>query len=234
MTASTVTADRRSVVRASLAVGAATGAYGVAFGAAGTAAGLTVWQTCALSLLMFTGGSQFALVGVIAAAGPAAGLTSGVASALMLGARNAMYGVRMAGLLQVRGLRRLLAAHLVIDESTAVAVAQPVPELSRVGFWVTGGSVFLLWNVMTLVGAAGASVLGNPETFGLDAAAPAAFLGLLAPRLRAGKTERLIAIAGALVALATTPLFPPGVPVLLSALVIVPVLVRHRPPKEKA
>jgi predicted branched-subunit amino acid permease len=123
---------------------------------------------------------------------------------------------------------------LVIDESTAVAVVQPVPELSRLGFWVTGGSVYVLWNLMTLVGAAGASVLGNPETFGLDAAAPAAFLGLLAPRLRAGRTERLVAIAGALVALATTPLLPPGVPVLLSALVIIPVLVRHRAEKAEA
>ncbi|WP_279582661.1 AzlC family ABC transporter permease [Fodinicola feengrottensis] len=110
MTTSTATANRRPVIRASLAVGAATGAYGVAFGAAGTAAGLSVWQSCALSLLMFTGGSQFALVGVIAAAGPAAGLTSGVASALLLGARNAMYGVRLAGLLRLGGPRRLLAA----------------------------------------------------------------------------------------------------------------------------
>lgn len=227
MTAPTVTADRRPVIRAALAVGAATGAYGVAFGAAGTAAGLDVWQTCALSLLMFTGGSQFALVGVIAAAGPAAGLTSGVASALLLGARNAMYGVRLAGLLDVRGPRRLAAAHLVIDESTAVAVVQPTPELSRLGFWLTGSSVFLLWNVMTLVGAAGATVLGDPATFGLDAAAPAAFLGLLAPRLTAGRTERLIAVAGAAVALITTPLLPPGVPVLLAGLVILPVVMRR-------
>ncbi|MGN6331495.1 MAG: AzlC family ABC transporter permease [Motilibacteraceae bacterium] len=206
-------ARRRAVVRSALAVGAATGAYGVSFGAVSTAAGLSVPQTCALSVLMFTGGSQFALVGVLGAggaAGPAA------AAAVMLGARNTFYGLRLAELLRVRGASRVLAAQLVIDESTAVAVAQRDEDAARLGFWSTGLAIYVLWNLTTLLGALGATALADPQVLGLDVAAPAAFLALLAPRLRGGGPGRLALGAGAL-ALVLTPLVAPGVPVLAAA-----------------
>jgi predicted branched-subunit amino acid permease len=206
-------ARRRAVVRSALAVGAATGAYGVSFGAVSTAAGLSVPQTCALSVLMFTGGSQFALVGVLGAGGSAA---PAAAAAVMLGARNTFYGLRLAELLRVRGLARLLAAQLVIDESTAVAVAQRDEDAARLGFWSTGLAIYVLWNVTTLLGALGATALADPQVLGLDAAAPAAFLALLAPRLRDGGPWPLALGAGAL-ALVLTPLVAPGVPVLAAA-----------------
>lgn len=220
---------RAATIRTSVAVGVAVGASGIAFGAAGTAAGLSVWQSCALSLFMFTGGSQFALVGVLAAGGPIAAVTTGVASALLLGARNTLYGVRMVSMLGWRGWRRLLGAHLIIDESTAVAIAQRTNRLGRLGFTVTGLAVFICWNIATAAGAIGASVIGDPAAFGLDAAAPAAFLALLAPRLKSGAAQRWLAVAGAAVALAFTPFLPAGVPVLLAALVVVPAVLRaHR------
>lgn len=206
-------ARRRAVVRSALAVGAATGAYGVSFGAVSTAAGLSVPQTCALSVLMFTGGSQFALVGVLGAGGAAA---PAAAAAVMLGARNTFYGLRLAELLRVRGAARVLAAQLVIDESTAVAVAQRDEDAARLGFWSTGLAIYVLWNLTTLLGALGATALADPRVLGLDAAAPAAFLALLAPRLRGGGPWRLAVGAGAL-ALVLTPLVAPGVPVLAAA-----------------
>jgi 4-azaleucine resistance transporter AzlC len=220
-------ASRRSAIRDSMAVGVATGAYGIAFGAAGVAAGLSTAQTCALSLFVFTGASQFALVAVLAAGG---GLLPGVASALLLGARNALYGVRLSELLRWRGWRRFGAAHGVIDETTAMALAQPTPELSRVAFLATFASVYVLWNLATLLGAVGAELVGDPATFGLDAAVPAAFLALLAPRLKAGATERRVAIAGALIALAATPLLPPGVPVLLASFAVLAALLGRAAP----
>ena len=195
----------------------ASGAYGVSVGALGVAAGLSVTQTCALSVLMFTGGSQFALVGALGGGG--SGL-SGALSAVLLGARNGVYGVRLAPLLRVRGARRLLAAHLVIDESTAVALGGEVQGVraGRLGFWATGLSVFVLWNAATLLGAVAGSAVGDPRDFGLDAAAPAAFLAMLAPRLR-DRATWTIAVVSALVALAVVPLVPAGVPVLVAALV---------------
>ena len=207
----------------------ASGAYGVSVGALGVAAGLSVTQTCALSVLMFTGGSQFALVGALGGGGSQ---LSGALSAVLLGARNGVYGVRLAPLLRVRGAQRLLAAHLVIDESTAVALGGEVQGVraGRLGFWATGLSVFVLWNAATLLGALAGSEVGDPRDFGLDAAAPAAFLAMLAPRLRDRQTWT-IAVVAALVALAVVPLVPAGVPVLVAALVpAVAVLARRRRP----
>ncbi|MGN6608693.1 MAG: AzlC family ABC transporter permease [Jatrophihabitans sp.] len=202
--------DRRAVVRDALGVGVAVGSYGFAFGAASVASGLSVLQSCLLSLLAFTGGTQFAVVGVVAGGG---GLAPALSSGLLLGSRNMLYAMRMAPVLRVRGLRRLLAAHGTIDESTAMAVARPNDELARVAFWWTFAGVFTFWNLTTLGGALAGSVI-DPARIGLDAVVPAAFLAFLWPRLRTGAVERRVAAAGAVIALVLIPFTPPGVPVL--------------------
>lgn len=210
----------RVATRQGIAVGVATAAYGVSFGALAVAAGLDVWQTCVLSLLMFTGGSQFALVGVLASGGVAAG-PAAIASAVLLGSRNAAYGMRMKPLVGGNGWwRDAAAAWLTIDESTAVALAQEEPSASRKGFWVTGIVVYVGWNLTTLLGALIGDLLGDTRAYGLDAAAAAAFLGLLWPRL---KTHQTVAVAGAaaVLAAALTPAVAPGVPVIAAALVAV-------------
>jgi predicted branched-subunit amino acid permease len=210
------------VLRNAVGLGLAVGAYGFSFGAVASAAGLSVVQACATSLLMFTGASQFALVGVLGAGGSPA---AGVAGALLLGSRNSLYAVRLAELLRIRWPQRIVAAQLTIDESTAMATGAP-PGLERAAFWATGATIYLLWNLSTLLGAAGAAQLGDPGQLGLDAVAPAAFLALLAPRLREREGLR-IAVAGALLALLAVPLVPSGVPVLIAGLAVVPVLVRR-------
>lgn len=199
------------MIRDSLGVGVAVGAYGFAFGAASVSAGLSVLQTCLLSLLAFTGGSQFAVVGVVAGGGT---LAAALSSGLLLGSRNTLYAMRMAPLLRVRGARRLLAALGTIDESTAMAIGQRGEANARTAFWWTFGGVFSMWNLATLAGAVGAKALGDPAKFGLDAVVPAAFLALLAPRLREGRVEKRVAIGGAVIAFALIPVAPPGVPVL--------------------
>ncbi len=211
-----LTAARRQAVSVSLA----TGLYGVSFGALSVTSGLDVAQTMALSLLLFSGGSQFALIGVLGAGGA---VGAAVASAALLGARNALYGAQLAPLLALPASRLVPAAQLTIDESTAVATAQPDRTAARVGFWWTGAGVFVLWNLFTLVGALAGDRLGDPRTYGLDAAAAAAFLALVWPRLGGpqGRTARLVAAAAVLVALATTPVVPAGVPVLLAAAVAI-------------
>jgi predicted branched-subunit amino acid permease len=210
---------RREVVRDAAAVGVAVGTYGISYGALGTSSGLSVLQTCALSVLAFTGGSQFALIGVIGSGGAAA---SGVATALMLGFRNLLYGLRLAPTLQVHGASRLSASQLVIDETTAMTISQTGTRAARLAFWTTGLMVYTLWNLATLVGALGASALGDPKRFGLDAAVGAAFLGLLWPRLKHATTW-FVAVAAAVVALTLTPFLSPGIPVLVAGLVAVAV-----------
>jgi predicted branched-subunit amino acid permease len=201
-------------VRDGVALGLAVGTSGLAFGAAAAGSGLSVGQACVLSLLAFTGASQFALAGAVAAGGS---LIGGVAGAILLSSRNALYGLRMAGTLEVRGARRLLAAQGVIDETTAVSLAQPDAAAARQGFRATFVTLYVTWNLATLLGAFGAGTLGSPQSFGLDVVGPAAFLALIWPRLRAGRTERTVGLLGAAIALVTTPFLPPGVPVILAA-----------------
>jgi predicted branched-subunit amino acid permease len=211
-------ADRRAqVLRQSLSVGLATGAYGISFGAVSTASGLTVLQTCVLSLLLFSGGSQFAFVGIVGSGG--AGLAA-VATSTLLGLRNGLYGLQLSRLLGLHGLRRLVGAQITIDESTAVAIGQPEVAASRLGFWVTGASVFVLWNLMTLVGALLGNALGDPKRYGLDAAAASAFLALVWPRLSNGEA-RVVAVTSAFVAIVLSPFVPAGVPVLAAGLTAV-------------
>lgn len=217
--------ERRRVLRDAAGVGIATGAYGLSFGAISTASGLSVLQTCALSLLMFTGGSQFALVGVLGAGGTG---VAGAATAIMLGSRNALYSLRLASILKLRGARRFWSSQLVIDESTAMAVGRSSDAAGRLGFYATGLAVFVLWNLGTVLGAVGAQAMSDPRTFGLDAAAPAAFLALLAPRLRLREPQS-VAVLAALVAVLSAPFLAVGVPVLVAAVPAVCVgLLRRR------
>jgi predicted branched-subunit amino acid permease len=221
---------RGRLSRMGLSIAVASGAYGLSFGALSTAGGLSVLQTCALSVLVFTGGSQFALVGVLSGGGSA---VSGTASAVLLGARNMVYGVRLAPLLHLRGLRRVVGAQLVIDETTAVALTGEAAgdelgsRAGRFGYWFTGLALFVLWNVATLVGAVAGEAVGDPRRFGLDAAAPAAFLALRATRLD-GRPAWVTALVAALVAVAVVPLVPAGVPVLVAALVPVAAVLSGR------
>jgi predicted branched-subunit amino acid permease len=202
-------------VRDGVALGLAAGSAGLAFGAAAVGAGLGVAQACVLSLLAFTGASQFALAGTIAGGG---GLIGGVAGAILLGSRNALYGLRMTGVLeQPRGVRRLLIAPGVIDETTALSLAQPDAASARAAFRATFATTYLTWNLATLLGAYGAGRAGSPQSLGLDVVGPAAFLALIWPQLRAGRSERAVGLLGAAIALAATPFLPPGVPVILAA-----------------
>ncbi len=207
------TAERQAR-RAGLAVGLAAAAYGVSYGALAVAAGLDVWQTCVMSLLMFTGGSQFALVGVISTGGVAAG-PAAIASAAILGIRNGIYGVRVSPIIGGSWWRRVAAAWVTIDETTAVSTNQPDLRSQRVGFWTTAACTFIGWNLTTLIGALIGDAMGDPRQWGLDAAAAAAFVGLLWPRLKQRQTIA-VAAAAAVIALALTPVLIPGLPVLVA------------------
>jgi predicted branched-subunit amino acid permease len=209
----------RTTASASFSVSFTVGLYGIAFGAAGIAAGFSLLQTCLLSLLTFSGASQFAVVGVLGSGGTA---ISGIATASLLGIRNALYGLRLSPILKLRGWKKIVGAQVTIDESTGVALGQSDlgEESMRHGFWLTGLGVYLFWNLFTLAGALGAQAMGNPAAWGLDAAVPAAFLGLVWPRLL-GNFERALAASAMFLALALTPFVAAGLPIIATALLAV-------------
>jgi 4-azaleucine resistance transporter AzlC len=165
-----------------------------------------------MSLLVFTGASQFAAVSVFGAGGSAASAFGGAA---LLAARNSVYGLTMAPHLKGSLPKRLLAAQLTIDESTAMAAAQDDEQHRTAAFWITGLSIYLFWNIGTLIGAVLGSAI-DPEKFGLDAAFPAAFLAMLWPLLRERRSAMAAAI-GATVCLVLIPFAPVGVPILCAA-----------------
>ncbi len=208
---------KNPVDRTALSVAFTVGLYGAAFGAAGVTAGFSILQTCLLSILLFSGASQFAVVGIMGAGGSA---ISAIATATLLGFRNALYGLQMAPILKVGGLKRVLAAQITIDESTAVATLQENDEDRKRGFYVTGIGVYIFWNLFTYLGALGASAIGDPSVWGLDAAVPAAFCGLIWPRLK-NKTQFLVSAIAIAWALLLTPIAPAGIPISTTVLLAV-------------
>lgn len=212
-------ADKRAM-RTGISVGIAVAAYGVSFGALSVAAGLDIMQTCFLSLVLFSGGSQFAVIGIIASGGASAGIPA-IASSTFLALRNGIYSMRVAPIVgQVPLWKRIFAAQLTIDESTAVAIAQEEKSAQRVGFWTTGIAIYIGWNLATLAGALLGNLIGDVSRFGLDAVAAAAFVGLLWPRLQQLQASA-VAMVSAVLATILIPVTPPGVPVLAAAVVAV-------------
>ena len=205
-------------------VAAACFLIGVTFGVFADSTGLSLGQALAPSLLTFTGASQFAAVSVVAAGGTT---VAAVGGALLIGARNALYGPVVAPLLRGGRVRLALAAHFVIDETTAVASAQVGTDRSRDAFWFTGLLLFAFWNVGTVLGVVVGGAFEDPGVLGLDAAFPAAFVAMLAPHLRT-RPGQVAAIGGGAIALVAVPTTAAGVPMLLAALAVLPGMWVHR------
>ena len=211
-------ARRSSVTRNAIGVGLATGVYGISFGALAVTSGFSFAQTQVLSLGLFSGASQFAVVGIMGAGG---GAVAAIATSSLLGFRNGLYALSIANVLKLKGFKKVIASQLTIDESTAMSVANnDDEEMSRWAFWATGISVFVFWNIATAIGAFGASFVADPKSLGLDAAVGAAFLALLRPRL-VNKQIRVVGILAGLLALGLTPFVQPGIPVLASVLIAI-------------
>jgi predicted branched-subunit amino acid permease len=216
-------AGLRRVRARALTIGVSVMPFALSYGAVSVSTGLSVLQTCLLSLVLFSGASQFAFVSIFGGGG---GLASAVGTALLLGVRNALYAARVASLIRPRGWRRAVAAQTTIDESTAMAVAEESTGLAGPAFWMTAGAVFVLWNAGTAIGALAGSGLGSPAAAGLDAAGPAAFVALLAPRL-ANAGSRTVAVVAALVAVLAVPVLPLGVPILAGTAAALALTVRR-------
>ncbi|MET0143812.1 MAG: AzlC family ABC transporter permease [Ilumatobacteraceae bacterium] len=199
----------RPVALASVTLGVAIGVFGVVFGVGAVSAGGSIAQACVMSLLVFTGASQFTAVGVIASGGS---MASALGGGMLLAARNAVYGLTLSQIVGGSLLTRLAAAHMTIDETTAMATSQAGLRAQRTAFWITGATIFVCWNVGTLVGALAGSAI-DPLTFGLDAAFPAGFVAMVAPQLR-HRRALLTAVVGAAISLVLIPFSPPGVPIL--------------------
>lgn len=221
------TAEIRLAKSQGIQVALAVSVSGVSFGALAVVSGFSVWHTMVLSLVMFSGASQFALIGIIGTGGLAAWVPAALTAAL-LGLRNGLYGLRMSPIIGPGPAKRTLAAQWTVDESTAVGSNQASVEAGRAGFWTTAVALYIGWNLATLAGALLGDVVGDVRSYGLDAAAAAAFLGLVWPRLKEGEPA-FVALGAAVLTVVLLPAVPAGIPVLIVAVVAIAVAIwRHR------
>jgi len=203
------------LVRNVAALCAAGFVVGLSFGAIAAAAHIPLSQVIGMSTLIYAGGAQFLAVGLTSAG---AGTVAIVLAGLLLNARHLPFGLAIGDVLSTGPLaQRLLGTHVMTDESVAFALAEQDPQARRRAYWITGLCLFATWNVAVIVGAVAGSALGDPDTFGVDAAFPAGLLALVMPSLRRRPAGR-VALAGATLALVTTPLLPAGLPVLVALL----------------
>jgi 4-azaleucine resistance transporter AzlC len=205
-------ATDRALLRTALSITVPSSLIGASFGVFGRAAGVDPWLVCGMSVFVFAGGAQFLVVGLISGG---SGAVAAVLATLVLNARHVAYGLSLSRVLKGGLPRRALASHVMIDESTAFALAQPTPELAERAFLTMGIAMFVCWNIGTAIGAFGAGLIGDPSALGIDAAFPAGLLAMIAPQLRS-REGRASAAAGAAIAVAATPVLPAGGPILLA------------------
>ena len=199
---------------------------GLSYGAVAVASGFPLWVPVALSVLVLAGASEFLFIGIVAAGGnPIAAALAG----LLVNARHLPYGLALPDMtgpdmtgpevagsgVTGRSWRRLLGSHVMNDESVVFALAQEDLPRKRAAYWACGLGVLLCWPAGAVLGALIGSLIRNTSAFGLDAMFPAVILALIVPALRDRRTVRA-ALAGAVIALATTPFLPAGVPLLLA------------------
>jgi 4-azaleucine resistance transporter AzlC len=202
---------RTQLTRDVAAISVAAGFVGLSFGAIAVVSGLPAWAVVAMSLIVFAGGSQFLAVALLAGGNPVAAIVGG----LLLNARHLPFGFAVADALGDSRWRRLVGAYLMVDESVAFALAQPDPGRRRFAYWLTGVTLFVCWQAGTAAGVLVGGAVGDPATFGLDAAFPAGLLALIMPTLRRPAARR-VAFSGAGVAVAATFVLPAGLPILLA------------------
>ena len=160
--------------------------FGLLFGVVATEAGMDLWQTMAMTVLVIAGAAQFASVQLLSDHAP---VIVAIATGLAVNMRMAMYSASLAPHLGKASLgKRALVSYFLVDQSYAVAIAEyerapnrPLPE-KLAYFFGAMSPVAPLWYSFTLVGAvAGAAI---PPEYALDFAVPITFIAIVAPALR--------------------------------------------------
>jgi 4-azaleucine resistance transporter AzlC len=193
--------------RAVLSISIAVAAFGASFGIVAREIGMGIAAPIVMSATTFAGSAQLAAVTTMQAGG---GLAAAIVAAVFLNLRYLAVGVSVAPSLRGSAGRRLAESQLAVDESWAVSNRGGRVNRERlIGAGLVLGAA---WILGTVAGVLGGSTLGNPKDYGLDAMFPALFLALLVGQL-GSRRARVSALAGALIALALTPLLPAGLPI---------------------
>ena len=183
--------------------------FGLAYAVTARGAGFNLFETQLMSLIVFSGGAQFSAVGLLAAGAGGVGV---VLTTFLINLRHLLYGLSLGQRTEFSGPQRVVAAYFLTDEAFGVTLAgEP-----RAGYLFGAElSVFVVWNLATLIGALLSGVVPAPETLGVDFVFPLAFLALLIPLLKGAKEVGVALVAG-LAALGLSQLVSSGLAVLVT------------------
>ena len=171
-----------------------------------------------MSLIVFAGAAQFAAVGYVVGGLAWPGV---ILLTALLNARHLLYSAALAPRLkEIPAPRRALMAHLLTDEAFALSLGHfsRIGRTDERGYWVAAiGSTWIPWNLATLAGVTLGGQIPDPARFGLDVVFPAAMIGL-AVGLVGGRRELVAACSGAVVAVAVSLAFGPGIGIVAGGL----------------
>lgn len=201
----------------------ADGVVGLSYGAIAVSRGFELWVPIVLAVAVLAGAAELLFVGIVASGGS---VFAAMAAGLLVNARHFPFGVAVRDAVGA-GWRRLLGSHVMNDESVVFAMSQQVPARRKAAFWTCGIGILICWPLGAFAGGLIGSSVGNTDALGLDAMLPTVILALALPSLNDGAT-RLAAIAGGVIAVAATPFFPAGLPVLLALIGLLATVVKGR------
>lgn len=196
--------------------------FGMAFRAAASNVDLTAMQSAAMSALTFSGAAQFASLDFFPGPVTFASLTL---VALALNARHVIMGAALSPWVNQLSLRRRVLTLMWLSDAN-FADSQPALRGGELdlGVLVGGGLIFwLFWVLGTLIGAVGGTVIGAPETFGIDVVMASFFasvvVGMMATPTNGERPIVLPVLAAVIVSVMTLAWLPVGWNVIAGAIV---------------
>ena len=198
-------------IRRGLVFGAAVCAIAISFGVLARPVMGSV-APIVMSIIVFSGAAQFGSLAVLAAGGSTG---AAIAAGVLLNARYFAMGLGLAPSLRGRVATRIALAMSTVDSAWAAASRG---DGTFDPWFMAGVSLpqYVGWVLGTIIGVLIGGALGDPRSYGLDALFPAFFVALLFEEVQ-GRRKLAAACGGAAIALALTPLLPPGLPILIAA-----------------
>lgn len=203
--------ERYNLIKAISLISIATGIVGISLGSVAASFNVPMWIPLLLSLTVLAGAAEFTFVGMIATGvNPIFAALTGI----LINLRHLPFGLSVSTFIEKNGYR-FIACHIMNDESVMFGLSQQNDQAKKWAYWMCGLGICILWPIGVFVGYLLSKNIPDIYVFGIDAAFPAILFALILPMLR-NKTTRNRVFLGTTLSLASIPLLPTGLPVLVS------------------
>ncbi|HEV2250864.1 MAG TPA: AzlC family ABC transporter permease [Candidatus Limnocylindria bacterium] len=171
---------------------------GIPFGIVARQSGLSPAEVMAMSLFVFAGASQLAMVQLFKD-GVAWPLI--VATVLLINLRHVLMAAALRPYVaRVSVAKRLAAAYVLTDEAFAMAIGWFRRGRTEIAYYATFAvALYALWNTATVVGMLLGPSIGEPRRFGVDFAITATFIAIVVVGVRR-RSDAIVALTAAVMA----------------------------------